>query len=56
LTKILENCWLCEGWEEKTFFWKPFVSGPIEKEPIFIHFEFDGFLPHLMSKYTNQQN
>ncbi len=33
------------------------ISGHIESEPIFIHFEFDGYRPHLMeSEKSGQQD
>ena len=25
---IKENCWICEGWYEKVFYYKPGESGP----------------------------
>ncbi|KAL4487307.1 hypothetical protein ABPG73_005817 [Tetrahymena malaccensis] len=49
---VMENCWICEGWQEKEFFWNPTFSGPVELPPVFIHFNFDGYKPHQM-KYIN---
>ena len=34
-------CWICAGWEERTFCWDPQTSGPISTGPIYIHFDFD---------------
>lgn len=46
--KYFQNCWICEGWEEKEFIWTPKKSGPVNKPPILIHFNFDEYQPHLM--------
>jgi hypothetical protein len=33
---------------ERKFIWSTGISGPIKSEPIYIHFDFDGYSPHLM--------
>lgn len=48
--KSYQNCWVCEGWSEKKFQWKPQISGESIKEPIYIHFDFDEYRPWLMEK------
>ncbi|CAD8094383.1 unnamed protein product [Paramecium sonneborni] len=44
----LDVCWICEGWQEIKFQWNP-KSGPLQTEPIFIHFDFDDYKPYLMT-------
>ncbi|CAD8081151.1 unnamed protein product [Paramecium sonneborni] len=49
----LENCWICQGWVEVMFLWKPHKSGLLDEDPIFIHLEFEDYLPSLMQKTTD---
>ena len=42
------NCWICEGWTQVTFYWKPLISGKAVSEPIFLHLECDDYKPELM--------
>ena len=43
-------CWICEGWEEVQFVWKPGESGWFEKEPIFLHLDFEDYQPMIMNE------
>jgi hypothetical protein len=45
---------VCEGWSEHTFVWKIDVSGNINGEPMYIHFDFDHWKPWLMERDLNQ--
>ena len=50
------NCWICQGYEEVTFYWRPNVSGNVSSEFILLHLSFDNFEPHLMNrKFTSFQ-
>lgn len=52
-----EICWICEGWQEREFIWRTSIvfnqvsywsldiSGPEYKDPVFIHFDFEGYQP-----------
>ena len=48
------NCWICEGWVERTFTWYPEKSGRLDidqvNNPLFVHFENEGWKPHIMQK------
>lgn len=44
--KILQNCWICEGWSEVKFEW----DGRVPSEPVFLHLECDNWKPELMIK------
>ena len=52
------NCWICEGWEERTFTWYPGKSGMFDVDekfnPIFVHFENEGWkaIPLEPYRYT----
>eukprot|EP00359_Climacostomum_virens_P009598 CAMPEP_0204913250 /NCGR_PEP_ID=MMETSP1397-20131031/11196_1 /ASSEMBLY_ACC=CAM_ASM_000891 /TAXON_ID=49980 /ORGANISM="Climacostomum Climacostomum virens, Strain Stock W-24" /LENGTH=869 /DNA_ID=CAMNT_0052084449 /DNA_START=77 /DNA_END=2683 /DNA_ORIENTATION=- len=39
------NCWICHGWKEMKFSWRPGDSGSASVEPIYIHLECDDYLP-----------
>jgi hypothetical protein len=41
--RAVENCWICERWQEVEFRWVPGESGAESKPPIYIHFDFDNF-------------
>lgn len=43
------RCWICERWSEVEFTWKPEVSGNTV-DPVFLHLDFDDYLPDLMEK------
>lgn len=40
-----KNCWLCHGWKELKFTWKPTLSGNASVEPIYLHLECDDYKP-----------
>jgi Ran GTPase-activating protein (RanGAP) involved in mRNA processing and transport len=40
-----KNCWICHGWKEVKFSWKPGQSGMADVEPIYLHLECDDYLP-----------
>lgn len=44
----MDNCWICEQWNDVEFSWRPEISGPLSKDPLFIHFDLDNFEPDLM--------
>ncbi|CAK73116.1 unnamed protein product (macronuclear) [Paramecium tetraurelia] len=46
----LESCWICQGWLEVMFQWKPHKSGFLDEDPIFIHLEFEDYQPSNMQK------
>lgn len=45
--KRINNCWICEGWNETLFEW-PKEAGKDGSEPVYLHLESDSFLPDLM--------
>ena len=49
-TQLYDNCWICYGWVELTFWWKPYISDTIDPENILIHFSFDNYEPHPMER------
>ncbi|CAD8122767.1 unnamed protein product [Paramecium sonneborni] len=49
-----DSCWICEGWEEVKFTWSPGKSGGMNNDPIFLHVNFDGYRPVLMSPYQGE--
>lgn len=48
LTVKKELCWICNGWEEKTFRWVNYLSGPALQSPVYLHLNFLQFKPLLM--------
>ena len=46
--KGIENCWVCEGWNEVTFEWKKGESGDSADDPLNLHLELDNWKPDLM--------
>ncbi len=46
----VQNCWVCEGWSEMKFEWRIGMSGDGEEEPVYIHFDFDEYMPWLLHK------
>lgn len=50
----LDTCWICEGWQETRFEWNPQRSGQMYNEPIFIHIDFEGFKPLLLTHLNNE--
>jgi Ran GTPase-activating protein (RanGAP) involved in mRNA processing and transport len=49
-----KNCWLCHGWRELKFTWKPGQSGSAAVEPVYLHLECDGYLPESMPLQGNE--
>ncbi|CAD8076826.1 unnamed protein product [Paramecium sonneborni] len=41
--KMMDVCWICDGWQGQKFEWIPNKSGNASEEPIFIHFDFEGY-------------
>ncbi|CAD8208269.1 unnamed protein product [Paramecium pentaurelia] len=52
--KNRDSCWICEGWEEVKFTWSPGKSGGMNNDPIFLHVNFDGYRPVLMSPHQGE--
>jgi hypothetical protein len=50
------NCWICEGWVEHTLSWTLGESGLAAKEPVYIHLDFDMFMPRHMKKEGGMYN
>jgi len=42
---IRDACWICEGWVEKTFKWQKRISGDQDVDFLFIHFNFEDYMP-----------
>ncbi|KAL4442176.1 hypothetical protein ABPG74_009194 [Tetrahymena malaccensis] len=48
-----DYCWICQGWEEKKFVWRPLISGQIQAEPIFVHISTEQYIPKKLEKEIN---
>ncbi|EAR84145.2 hypothetical protein TTHERM_00723300 (macronuclear) [Tetrahymena thermophila SB210] len=48
-----DNCWICQGWEEKKFIWRPMISGQVQVEPIFVHISTEQYTPKKLEKEIN---
>ena len=50
------NCWVCEGWREKEFTLTKIVSTQHIVEPVYIHFDFDEYLPSILTRDPRDPN
>ncbi|CAK90105.1 unnamed protein product (macronuclear) [Paramecium tetraurelia] len=48
--KVKDICWICDRWQMATFEWIPNKSGACSEEPIFIHFDYEGYEPIFLGK------
>ncbi|KAL4482818.1 hypothetical protein ABPG72_022378 [Tetrahymena utriculariae] len=48
-----DYCWICQGWEEKKFIWRPLISGQIQAEPIYVHISTEQYTPKKLEKEIN---
>lgn len=49
---VVDNCWICEGWEQHTF---EYVSDLPEKQKVFLHVDFLEYRPLRMREYKPEQ-
>ncbi|EAS06061.2 hypothetical protein TTHERM_00853000 (macronuclear) [Tetrahymena thermophila SB210] len=53
--KTVDNCWLCDGWQEIKFEIKPGCSELFTGEPAFLHLDFEDYQPFYMEKDQDDQ-
>lgn len=54
--KVRDTCWICDGWQAASFNWIPEQSGSAIDEPIFIHFDYEGYEATFLGKQDPQGN
>ncbi|KAL4496017.1 hypothetical protein ABPG72_015439 [Tetrahymena utriculariae] len=46
---FIDNCWICDGWQEVKFEIKAGCSDSFLGNPVFLHLDFENYRPHYMS-------
>ncbi|EAR90533.1 hypothetical protein TTHERM_00120790 (macronuclear) [Tetrahymena thermophila SB210] len=46
---FIDNCWICDGWQEVKFEIKAGCSDSFLGNPVFLHLDFENYRPHYMT-------